>query len=155
MRARSRYSARRSRGFQILTMPWAGTRWRRIGCTSRSFQVRMKTCCKSRTCRSWRRSCARSSKHRPIDSRRNAPLRNDRNGGVVALPFPQQKIFVEEEVGGREVAQRVCFANVIDIDAAAFKVFARLAFRWAKIGFDEQFNERNALSIETRARDFF
>jgi hypothetical protein len=47
---------------------------------------------------------------------------------VIPFAFAEKQMFSEQEIVGVDGALGVCFADVVDIDAAAFDIFAGLAF---------------------------
>src|SRR5208282_3627458 len=63
---------------------------------------------------------------------------------VVALAFAQEQILAEQEICKRQRPLRVGLADVVDVNAAALKVLARLPFGRAKPAMDEEVNNRLA-----------
>src|ERR1035437_128457 len=63
------------------------------------------------------------------------------NHCIRPLPFAQEEIFAEEQVVRRDGAGDFDDADVVEVDAAAFEVFLRLAARRAKAGVDEEVEE--------------
>ena len=57
-----------------------------------------------------------------------------RQDDVVAFAFAQEQVFAEEQVAGGDGALEVRLADVVDVDAAAFDVLARLPFGRAQAG---------------------
>jgi len=70
---------------------------------------------------------------------------------VVAFAFAEEEVAVEEEVGGGHGVQGVGGAAVVEVGAAGFDVFARLAFGGGEAAEDEQFDEGFAGAFELAA----
>src|ERR1041385_1008523 len=83
------------------------------------------------------------------------PALHRRQHDVIPLSFAQQNVAAEEEVLRGDGALRIGLADVVDVDAAAFEIFSRLAFRGRKAAVHEGFDEREARAFEFRLLDFF
>src|SRR5438270_10138145 len=73
---------------------------------------------------------------------------------IIALAFAKQEVLAEEKISQPNSSERIGFANVVHIDAAAFDVFSSLSLRWAETAKHEQFNQRNR-AIELRLFNIF
>ena len=60
-------------------------------------------------------------------------------------------MFAEEQIVQVHVALKISFAHVVDIHAAAFDVFSRLALRGGEAAVDEEVDDRGAGTLELGA----
>ena len=79
----------------------------------------------------------------------------DRKHDVVAFAFAEEEVFGEKELGGGDCALGIGFADVVEIDAAAFDVFTGLPFAWGEAGMEEKFHEGKARAFEARMVQLF
>src|SRR5581483_10462396 len=67
---------------------------------------------------------------------------------VVAFAFAEEEVFAEEKVGGGDGSLKVCFADVVDVNAAAIDVLAGLSFGRGEACVNEKFHEGSAGAVE-------
>src|SRR5262245_53165689 len=81
---------------------------------------------------------------RRLDATSNTDASPRRHDDVILLPFAQQQMLAEEQIVRGDGARRVRFADVVQVNAAAFNVLSRLTFRRTQARVHEQFDQSHA-----------
>src|ERR1051326_2296935 len=63
-----------------------------------------------------------------------------RHHHVIAFAFAEQQMFAEEQIVRGDQALDLALPNIIQVNAAAFQIFAGLALARTKTGVDQQFD---------------